>query len=192
MGGSAFHRLMARLADDPVRAEEEFHRLRRALTKFFDWRGASQPDDDADETLARLAAKLEEGVEVLDIGGFAHGIARMVLMEDARAAARRVPLETQVMAAAPPASLEDDALARRLEQCLEGLAVADRELVLSYYDGDRGAAKIDRRRRLAQDHALSSNALRSRVQRLRDRLEECVRLKDEPPSTRFGTRRHRE
>ena len=180
MGGSAFHRLIARLADDPVRAEEEFHRLRRALTKFFDWRGASHPDDDADETLARLAAKLDEGVDVLDVGGFAHGIARMILKEGARAAAREVPLDTQVLAAAPVASsAEDEALARHLQQCLETLASTDRELVVAYYDGDRGAAKIERRRRLAHEHALSSNALRIRVQRLRDRLEECIRSRTE-------------
>ena len=53
------------------------------------------------------------------------------------------------------------------------MEAASRSLVLAYYEGERGA-KIANRRRLAEALGLSDNALRSRVQRLRDRLQTCI------------------
>src|SRR4249919_1835401 len=53
-----FAGLLARLDPDPDRAAAEYERLRRALGKFFDWRGHPAPDECADETLDRLARKL--------------------------------------------------------------------------------------------------------------------------------------
>jgi len=46
---------------------------------------------------------------------------------------------------------------------------------VAYYEGER-TEKISNRRRLAATLVLSENALRSRVQRLRDRLEQCVQV----------------
>ena len=176
MSDSGFHRLLARLESDPARAVEEFQRLRLALTRFFDWRGASDPDDCADEALGRLATKLEEGVAVLDVPSFTYGIARMVLKETTRAHAREIPLEGLDPPAAPTPDRSDDGdLSRFLEKCLGLLSSDERDLVLAYYAGGDGRNKIERRRELARQWELSDNALRSRVQRLRDRLEACVR-----------------
>lgn len=60
-----------------------------------------------------------------------------------------------------------------LEACLARLPDAARALVLGYYVGD-GQAKIDNRQRLADACGVSNTALRSRVHRLRDRLERCT------------------
>jgi DNA-directed RNA polymerase specialized sigma24 family protein len=49
----------------------------------------------------------------------------------------------------------------------------NRSLVLRYYEGERHA-KIINRRRLADALGISESALRSRVQRLRDALERCL------------------
>jgi len=179
--GSGFERLLARLDADPARAEAEFARFRRSLSKFFDWRGAHWPEDCADETLDRLARKLEEGVEVLDVPAFARGIAKLVLQEAARSQERLTPLEALEARGAVPAAAEergrDEPLAGHLDRCLESLAHDARAMVLSYYGGGKGKGKIEGRRRLARDHRLSDNALRSRVQRLRDQLEDCVRAR---------------
>ena len=177
---TGFHRLLARLDRDPVRAEAEFKRLRGALTRFFDWRGAPHPDDGADETLSRLAARLEEGVEVLDVAGFAHGIAKLVFREVARARERETSLdEERVAAQRGDGSGPTEQIAKRLDDCLARFSSPERDLVLSYYAGGAGQAKIERRRALALRSGLSGSALRSRVQRLRDRLEDCVRSKED-------------
>jgi DNA-directed RNA polymerase specialized sigma24 family protein len=59
------------------------------------------------------------------------------------------------------------------EACLARLPDDARALVLGYYVAE-GQAKIDNRRRLAREAGLSNTALRSRVHRLRDRLERCT------------------
>ena len=173
---SGFDRLLVRLDRDPQRAATEFERLRRTLVKFFDWRGASSPDDAADETLERLAGKLEEKVEIVDVPAFAHGIARLVLHEVQRSEARHASLD-EVELAAPEAvdGPVPESLLRSLRPCLEALPRDGRELLLAYYASGDGAGKIEGRQRLARKHGLSGNALRSRVQRLRDRVEACLR-----------------
>jgi DNA-directed RNA polymerase specialized sigma24 family protein len=167
-------RLLARLGPDEERAGREYERLRRTLIKFFDWRGASPADECADETLDRLARKLD-GTAVEDVAGYAHGIARMVLLEWRR---RPVlgPIDEALLAPASEAASADgtDGLHACFERCLAELPEESRVLILGYYQGER-AAKIANRQRMAAALTLSESALRSRVQRVRDRLERCVR-----------------
>ena len=56
----AFDRLLARLAADREAAAHEYEMLRCRLVDFFDGRGAEWPEVLADETLDRMASKLEE------------------------------------------------------------------------------------------------------------------------------------
>jgi DNA-directed RNA polymerase specialized sigma24 family protein len=173
---SALERLLARLDADAGRAAEAYEALRVALTRFFDWRGAAFPDECADEALNRLARRLDEGVDVADLRGFALGIARLVLLERARSPqARQDPLDEQAVGAAP-VSAADHAprLHDCLDRCLASLTPDSRALILEYYQ-DHRRQKIDRRAALATRLGLSANALRSRAQRVRDRLEHCVR-----------------
>lgn len=173
---SALERLLAQLDPDPTRAAEGYEALRLALTRFFDWRGASFPDECADESLNRLARRLDEGAAIADLRGYALGIARLVLLERARSPQRRHDeLDEHVLAAAPPPA--DDPQPRLhdcLDHCLASLSPDARALILEYYQ-DQRRQKIDRRVALASRLGLSANALRSRAQRLRDRLEACVR-----------------
>jgi len=177
---SGFDKLLARFDANPRRAEAEFLQFRRKLTKFFDWRGAPWPEDCADETVDRIARKFEEGVAVLDVTAFARGIAKLVLQESLRSRDRLTPIEDLEARGAAPAALErppDAPLAAHLDKCLESLTRDARDLVLGYYAGEPGRGKIETRQRLARLHRLTDNALRSRVQRLRDQLEDCVRLR---------------
>ena len=172
-GGLA--RLLGRLASDPERAGAAYEALQHTLIRFFDWRGAWSPEECADETLDRLAGKLDEGSRIEDVNSFALGIARLVLLEQwRRAEARAVPAEDahlERLVAPEPAA--DEPRQACLERCLEELPRETRDLVLQYYVA-QGRSKIDNRRRLAITQGLTDNALRSRVQRVRDRLERCI------------------
>jgi DNA-directed RNA polymerase specialized sigma24 family protein len=170
-----FRLLLARLGADPESGGAEFERLRRALMRFFDWRGASWPEECADETLDRLAKKLGEGTAILDLPAFAHGIARMVLRENLRSGSRRSTIDFERRVDSPAEPEGNQFLAQRLDLCLDELPQSGRELVLAYYSESGGRDKIETRQRLARRLRLTDNALRSRVQRLRDRLEDCVR-----------------
>jgi DNA-directed RNA polymerase specialized sigma24 family protein len=169
---SAFARLLDRLGPDSESAGLAYEALRRGLVAFFSYRGAATPDECADETLDRLAARLDEGVDVQDVGRFTRGIARLVLLEHwRRSDARQVGLDerTEPAAAAP----SDDTLHECLERCLSDLPPDGRTLILEYYV-DAGRSRIERRRQIARALGVSETALRNRAQRQRDRLERCI------------------
>ena len=172
IGAEAFARLLVSLHRDPDHAALEYEGLRRALVKFFDWRGAWPPEECADEAIDRLAHKLGE-TDVQDVRKYAYGIARLVALER-----RRGPVFAPVDEIPSPAQAPADDGASEVhdcfDRCLSELPEDGRRLVLDYYEGER-SAKISNRRRLATLLGVTDTALRNRVQRLRDRLEQCVR-----------------
>jgi DNA-directed RNA polymerase specialized sigma24 family protein len=170
----AFATLLSRLGPDAEQAGAAYEHLHRALVSFFAWRGAATPEECADETLDRLARRLDEGVAVEDLGRFARGIARLVLLEHwRRSDARRVSLDevSTGLPATPEAG--DDALSECLGRCLDELSPESRDLILEYYVAE-GRRRIDSRKRLARTLGVTESALRNRAQRLRDRLEHCL------------------
>ena len=180
ISATGFARLLQRLHPDADRAAQEYERLRRALVKFFDWRGASPPEECADDALDRLVQKLEQTV-VQDVRKYLHGIARLVALER-----RRGPAFSSIedlphadVAATRPAD-DEHPLRDRFDHCLGEMTEENRSLILRYYEGER-SAKITNRHRLATGLGVTENALRSRVQRLRDRLEHCVNTSSEHP-----------
>jgi len=64
--------------------------LRRKLARFFEWRGAPFPEERADETFNRVARKLEEGVQILNPGGYCNEVARLVLLESFKRPERKL------------------------------------------------------------------------------------------------------
>src|SRR5215470_11715039 len=96
-------RLLGRLGADEERAAIEYERLRRTLVRFFDWRGVCPADEYADQALDRLARKLDE-TPVGDVWNYAHGIARLLLLEHQRRPAM-LSIETVGDPAAWPAPL---------------------------------------------------------------------------------------
>jgi DNA-directed RNA polymerase specialized sigma24 family protein len=180
VSADSFARLLERLHPDSEQAAHEYERLRRALVKFFDWRGLPHADECADEVLDRLALKLRD-TEVRNIQQYMHGIARLVALERRRVPAFSSIDETAYVTLAAPAPRDDASpLQDCFDRCLAELPEESRRLLLRYYDGER-TAKISNRRRLASMLGVTENALRSRVQRLRDRLEECVQACSSQP-----------
>ena len=171
----AFDALLARLDADPVTAGERYEHLRRALLRFFSWHQIQDAESCVDETLDRVARRLEAGHPIDDVAAFAYGVARLIRLERQRQSAAMLTLSGHGFAAeavTPP--LEDVELRDRyLNRCLGELSAKDRDLIVSYYVGT-GRERIEGRERLAAALGLSENALRSRAQRLRDRLR--VRL----------------
>jgi len=176
--GKAFSKLLARLDPDGERAGEKYEDLRRTLIKFFEWRGAPFPEDHADETLNRVARKLDEGVEVKNVGGYCYEVARRVCLEVRKGNdSRRDPLETDphntASADAADSALERELLLDCLEECLSRLPDESRALIVEYYQNEK-RNRIGRRKALAEALGLRREALANRAQRLRDKLEQCV------------------
>jgi len=175
MTAAALARLLTLLDDDADRAAAAYEHLRRSIEKFFDWHAAWPPEECADETLDRLTQKVGSETPIDDVRRYAHGIARLVLLEWQRRP-KQVSIDEGHHPATPwPAaeSNDDEALQECFDRCLAALPAESRTLVLEYYAAEQ-RTKIENRRLLARSLALSENALRSRVQRVRDRLERCV------------------
>lgn len=171
----ALARLMARLDADPVAAGEKYEHLRRALVKFFQWNNAAEPDSCADDTLDRLARRLDSGQTIDDVPSFARGVARLIVLERRRqAGAKPVVVDPTAVEriAAPPAEPVDEQF-EHLQACLETLSATDRALIVRYYVGE-GREKSVQRAAMARELGVSDNALRRRTQRLRDQLRSCA------------------
>jgi DNA-directed RNA polymerase specialized sigma24 family protein len=185
MSNHGLARLLEGLHADEGQAAQEYERLRRALVKFFDWRGVSPPDECADEVLDRLAHKVQETI-VDDVRKYAHGIARLVALERRRrpsfSSIDDLPQLSLATAAPADGDGDRDQLHDCFDRCLGELPEESQSVLLRYYEGERNA-KISNRRRLASLLGVTDNALRSRVQRLRDRLESCVQACASQPAS---------
>jgi DNA-directed RNA polymerase specialized sigma24 family protein len=169
---SAFDRLLAALDADREQAGEKYERIRHKLVTFFECRAAPSPDDEADETISRVARRLEEGEQIEHLAAYFYGVARLVLLEYDRQQRREATAWAAVAEDRPDLTGEDARLPC-LEGCLASLPAASRELLVSYYAADQ-TARIRQRQELAQRHGIPMNALRIRVHRLRVTLEACV------------------
>lgn len=171
----AFTKFLACLDSDMTRAGERYETLREALVKFLDWRGARFPEELVDETFNRVARKLDEGETIQDIPAYCHGVARLVFLQSLEHPSnKRVELEESLLIAIPEPKADATDLRREcLNRCLRQLPAENRKLITEYYRKER-RKKIDNRVSLAEGLGIPMNALRSRVQRIRDKLERCV------------------
>jgi len=185
---TAFNRLLVWLDDGVDSRGETYLEIRRRLSAYFDRRNRPAPDDLADETLNRIARTLEETgvITMRPPARYCYVVARFVLLEDLR---RREytpitldePWNIDALAGADARHQEtEDALALRerrlecLDECLGKLKRGQRELILEYYRDTR-REKIERRRALADQLGITTNALGIRACRIRNSLEACVR-----------------
>jgi len=181
----AFEKLLVCLDPDRERAGEQYEHIRQSLITFFECRRSFLPEDQADETLNRVARRLAEGKEIYveNPTSYFYGVARNVLKEHWEAP------ESALLESLPPSkALSDDPSRlheRQLEQyqreqqldclerCLQGLPSRNRELISQYYRGETGV-KIQNRKSLARTLGIPLNALRIRALRIRETLEDCV------------------
>jgi len=171
----AFDRLLVALGGDRDSGSEKYLEIRSNLTRFFEWRGCSFPEDHADETFNRLARKIDEGEEILNPAGYAMGVARLLLLEILKSKQREQTALNEIGTASEAYVAADDGEDRLdcLRNCLQGLSPDNRELILQYYQGEKGD-KIQNRKKLMENLGIPVNTLRMRALRLRERLQECV------------------
>ena len=172
----AFDKLLIALGGgDRESGSEKYLEIRSNLTRFFEWRGCSFPEDHADETINRIAKKVAEGEEILNPAGYAMGVARLLLLEILKSRQREQSALTEMGQASEPVAGSDDGEDRLdcLRNCLQTLSADNRELILEYYHGEK-SEKIQNRKKLLDRLGISVNTLRMRALRLRDRLQGCV------------------
>jgi DNA-directed RNA polymerase specialized sigma24 family protein len=180
---SALGRLLKWL-DDGVESEgQRYLEMSRRLLAYFDRRGCSAADELADETLNRVARRLEEEgrIESETPAKYCYIVARFVFLEHLRATQKSNLMlgemrQTGDLTQASPtaAALAKEKMLDCLERCVSELEPSNRDLITRYYVG-KERIKIDNRRSLAESLGITTNALSIRACRIRDKLEACVR-----------------
>lgn len=179
----AFDLLLANLDADREIAARKYEIIRAKLLKYFECRGCPSPEDLTDDTINRVARRLYEGRQIWTIepASYFYGVARNVLREYWASPER----EFATLESLPPVhpytgalrhqevEREQLNLERRLDwlaACLNQLPAESRELILDYYQGEKGE-RIRHRKQMAERLGIPQNALRIRVHRIRERLE---------------------
>ena len=159
--------------------------MRRRLLAYFERRDCSMPDALVDQTLNRVARRLEEeGVIEDDIPAkYCYIVARFVFMERLRETKKDRALLEKIRhhpTGQPSSAAEADEeraakeqMLNCLEQCTGKLEPRNREIIIRYYTG-KERVKIENRRALAASLGTTVNAVSIRACRIRARLEACV------------------
>ena len=164
----AFFRLLARLSADPTLAGEEYEKLRARLIYFFERKGCRIPAELGDETINRVARKVEEGLEIEDVFKFSCGVARLVLLEHWNDPKREWEQLDEQLSSPESDSEFDEHHLECMKKCLQSLPPEERDLIVKNCNLDKKGKEG-----MARALGLTINALRLRVFRIRSRLHQC-------------------
>jgi DNA-directed RNA polymerase specialized sigma24 family protein len=103
------------------------------------------------------------------------GVARLLLLEINKGRQREQLALAEIGTVSEVYEPEDTDESRLacLRNCLQTLSTDNRELILQYYQGEKGE-KIQNRKKLMDRLGIPVNTLRMRALRLRERLQSCV------------------
>ncbi|HJZ81844.1 MAG TPA: hypothetical protein VKD91_15915 [Pyrinomonadaceae bacterium] len=180
---AALARLLGWLDEGTDSGGQKFLEMRRRLVAFFARKNCANFDELADESLNRIARRLEEEgtIEGESPARYCYIVARFVFLEHLRETDRETRLAAELArqrgnGEAQPD--EDRSLREKmlncLERCTRELEPISRQIISRYYLG-KERIKIENRRALAVTLGITMNALSIRASRIRDKLEACVR-----------------
>ena len=148
--------------------------LHQKLEGYCRFNGIADPGAAADEALDRAARRIAEDTEVPDITKFCLGIARFIVMEEWRRKNRESEAFSKFSQTQSVSEADLEHL-KLMKECFNQLPEYDRELLNSYCTGPAGRSRAEYRRKLADRMSMSMTAMRIRVMRLRQGLEDCVK-----------------
>jgi DNA-directed RNA polymerase specialized sigma24 family protein len=165
----AFDKLLAWLDADRAKAAEKHQRIYFRLVRIFAAKGCFDAEDLADETFNVVTSKIDELRETYrgDPALYFYGVAKRIYQEWLKK--KRPP--------PPPIDPDKTEIEYRcgcLEKCLQQLPnSAEAQLAVRYHEGE-GQARIENRKKIAQEFGITLNALRIRICHLQARLRPCI------------------
>lgn len=172
----AFDKLLNAFSEDREEAGAKYELARRKLVRFFEWRSIESADEQADETLNRVARRLDEGQTIDNLMAYILAVAKLVWMEVIKTR-QRAPIEIDdpetTFQPVVAQDVEPDARLECLDRCLDSIPGENRKLIIDYYQEER-RLKIELRQELADRLQIPLNALRIRAHRIRLSLEKCI------------------
>lgn len=175
---SAFERLIQWLDENSESGGQRYVVMRRRLVQYFDRKNCTFPQELADETLNRVARRLEEEGKITEStpSQFCFNTARYVFLESLRRKEHNEPLPEDL---AKSLQFQEEGEWEQLRsnclgKCLQTLDPEERIVILGYYQGER-RLRIENRKLIAAKLGVSMNALTIRACRIRTKLELCIR-----------------
>ena len=170
----SFDRLLLWLDPDREQAGRKYESIRLRLIKVFSRYGWTTSEDMADESINRVAKKIDFLLTsfVGNQEAYFVAVGQKVHLEHRRLAQKKA---TAPIAYPLSRSISEDRelVYQRLERCMQRLSPPDRELILQYYQ-DNKQARIDSRKLLAERLGICQTALRLRAYRIRRALQEML------------------
>lgn len=162
----SFESLLNWLAPGRDDAGVRYEEIRAILIKIFTYRGCPIAEDLADETINRVAERVDRIVDsyVGEPSRYFYGVANKVHLEYLNRPKITVP---------PVDVKTQEEEFQSLDSCLQKLRAGDRQLVFDYY-GKEKASKISERKAIAESLGISLNALRVRLFGIRSMLRRCM------------------
>lgn len=175
-----FSFLLQAFSKNEAEAVSSYTELYDALVRFFRLRGDFAPEEAADLTIDRLSEKVSQGEEIRDLRKYGFGVARLVFLERIR----RTDKEKNAAAAFYQKNghhfeFEKADPLENFRACLESLSDEDKALLKAYF-ADKPFSELSRHREeMCRELGISLNRLRMMIYRLREKLERCVKEKND-------------
>ncbi|MGI8884446.1 MAG: RNA polymerase sigma factor [Pyrinomonadaceae bacterium] len=155
-------------------AAEKYEKIRLRLIQIFTGRGCFEAEELTDETFDRVTRKLPQIANsyVGEPTLYFYGVADKIHLEWLRR-------QKQQQQSYVPETDESDEAALEieyecLETCLKKLSADRHHLIVEYYREEK-SAKIENRRKLAENLGMNSNTLQIKASRIRSQLKDCLR-----------------
>lgn len=178
----SFNRLMNWLHTDYDTATELYFDIHQKLVFYFLIRECAEAEELADETFDRVMVKLSEE-EIVHDGSplrYFYSIAKFIHQEYERN--KNLQLEEAILfdreAEIFDENEEKEILQNQdyLKKCVSTLKTPDRKLLMEYYGVESGR-ELEKREDIAKKNNLTTNSLRVKIFRLRNKLKKCVEKK---------------
>lgn len=157
-------------------AGAKYEEIRNGLIRYFNFKGCTEAENLADETINRVARKFStfnlenDHKHITYFYGFAANI-----YKESRKKIEQVELDPNLRA--EPDDIQEINSKEITHQCLDGclgkLSSEDSRLAVQYFCKEK-SAKFEHRRNLAEDFKLKMGALHVKVHRLKATLRHCV------------------
>lgn len=172
-----FESLLSLFSDDREEAGVKYEHLRNGLVRFFQFRGCCDAESLADETINRVANKLNhyDPSRAPKVSSYFYGFASNVLLEYRRRQKRERPID-EIDPVAKEIDYDLDENSDRLDclsECTANLPSADAILITEYYAVESSEKKAVRTE-ISKKLRLSTPALHTKVFRIKVALRKCV------------------
>ena len=169
-----FDGLLGRLASDAEEAGKKYEEIRAGLIKYFYYRGCSDAEGLADETINRVAARISAAKfdENFKLANYFYSFAAKIYLEDYKNRKRLVS-DYEDLSFLPPEEESKPGVVC-LESCLAKHPAQERTMLIKYY-GFGKSERAEQRKLLAAQYKINILFLHTKISRLKKVLRVCLR-----------------